>query len=84
MKKIRKINKIKHKQIRKDAEEQMAKQAALMMKHPTECCVCQAPFVRTQETVKTWRIVVREERVRLACSECWATVEKQVENLDAT
>ena len=84
MKKLRKSKGAKRKQKRKDAEKLLASQAALMLKHPTECCVCAAHFERTQETVKTWMITTSNERttVRLTCPTCWEAVRSAVEKLD--
>ena len=49
-----------------------------MMKHPKECCICQLKFDRTPETVVEWKIVVREERVRLTCPSCWDTIQEEI------
>jgi len=76
--KVRKGNKVKRKAKRKVAEEKLSSQASLMMKHPMECCLCDAPFVRTKETVLTWQVTVNAERVRLTCPKCSALVEKTI------
>jgi len=78
MKKLRKVNTKKRKQARKDAQEALASQAALMQSHPTECCLCQSPFTRTHETVKSWHVTIKEERVRLTCPDCWSTIKEVV------
>ena len=80
MKKIRKVNTKKRKRERKDAQERLAKQAASLLDHPTECCVCEAEFVRTQESVQQWHVVVQEERVRLTCPGCWDSINEVLEN----
>jgi uncharacterized protein (DUF2225 family) len=80
MKKIRKINKAARKKARKEAQEKLAKSVSLMASHPTECCVCATPFKRTHQTVKSWQVVIREERVRLTCPSCWATTTEALEN----
>ena len=54
--------------------EAIERQAKLIADHPTECCVCERTFERTRETVKTWHVVVHEERVRLTCPSCWDIV----------
>ena len=77
--KLRKANTQKRKQKRKSAAEKMKRQAALFANHPTECCVCKAEFKRTRETVKTWQVVVREDRVRLTCPTCWGIIQEAVE-----
>jgi hypothetical protein len=75
VKKLRKVVTKKGKTA-KAAQRRVAEQAALMMKQPTECCLCRAPFERTQETVKTWHVTVLQEKkvVRLTCPTCWKTV----------
>ena len=80
MKKIRKVNTKKRKKERKDAQERLATQASLMMKHPKECCLCDKLFERNHETVKTWQVTITEERVRLTCPECWTLLTKLLEN----
>jgi len=86
MKKLRKASVVKHKKERKEAEKRLASQAELMLKHPTECCVCTTKFERTQETVKTWMITTSDARktVRLTCPNCWSIVSDAVERLDET
>ena len=80
MKKIRRVNTNKRKRQRKEAQKKLEKQTAAFLDHSMECCVCTTPFVRTKETVKTWHVSVIDERVRLACPECWDLVKKTVEN----
>jgi len=79
MRKIRKVNTNKRKKKRKAAEERLATQASLMKNHPEECCVCGTDFTRTQETVITWRVIIREERVRLTCPSCWGKIQEVIE-----
>lgn len=79
MKKIRKVNTKKRKQDRKEAEKRLADQTSLMMNHPTECCVCKKPFERTNETVLSWQVVIRNNTVRLTCPSCHATIQEFVE-----
>ena len=78
MKKLRKKTKSKSKVV----EERLQTQAAAMLKHPKECCICKAVFERNQDTVKTWTVTVREERVRLTCPTCWKIVVEAMENLN--
>lgn len=79
MKKLRKVVTKKGKTA-KAIKKLLTEQAALMMKHPTECCVCKEPFERTQESVKEWHVTVLQEKkvVRLTCPACWQTVEEVV------
>jgi len=74
MRKLRKTNPGKRKRDRRATHKKLAAQTSLMMKHPTECCVCAQSFKRTHETVKTWRVTIVEERVRLTCPSCSATI----------
>jgi len=80
MKKLRKVNTNKRKKERKSLQKKLQTQTSLMMKHPKECCVCQAKFNRTPETVMEWKIVVREKRVRLTCPKCWDTISEAMES----
>ena len=84
MKKLRKVNTSARKKMQKELEAKLATQMSLFMKHPTECCCCHLPFERTHETVKAWQVVIREERVRLSCPDCWALVRETLESADAT
>lgn len=80
--KIRKVDTNKRKKQRKEAERRLAKQAASFLDHPTECCVCKTHFERNKETVKTWQVVQRENRVRLTCPDCWAKINETLENIE--
>ena len=80
MKKVRNIKPGQRKRERRDAAKRLEAQAAAFLDHSMECCVCTTPFVRNKETVKTWHVSVIEERVRLACPDCWDLVKKTVEN----
>jgi hypothetical protein len=81
MKKLRKVNPGKRKQERKDAKERLEAQTSMFLDHPKECCVCNQEWVRNTETVKTWQITIREDRVRLTCPECWSTIQEGLERI---
>jgi len=81
MKKLRKVNTIRRKQEHNDAQEVMKRQVSMLAKHPTECCVCNVPFERNKETVKTWQVTIREDRVRLTCPECWGIIKEGLERI---
>jgi len=83
MKKIRKANSAKRKKERKDAQKALEKKTAMFLDHPKECCVCGLQFERTMETVKTWQIIIREERVRMTCPNCWGTINEALKNSQA-
>ena len=78
--KLRKVNIKKRKKERKEASARLAEQTAKMMQHPKECCACKTTFERTKETVKTWHVMVHEERVRLTCPNCWGIIKEALEN----
>ena len=78
--KLRKVNTKKRKKKRAEAQQQLQKQAAAFLKHPTECCMCKAKFERTPDTVKTWQVVVNDDRVRLTCPTCWAHLLEALED----
>ena len=80
MKKLRKVNTAKRKKARKDALARLEQQAAAFLDHPQECCVCKKEFERTTETVASWQVTVREDRIRLTCPPCWSTIKKVLEN----
>ena len=63
----------------KAANEKLEKVTSQMQSHPTECCLCHTPFERTQETVKTWQVIIKEENVRLTCPNCWGTIKEVIE-----
>jgi predicted RNA-binding Zn-ribbon protein involved in translation (DUF1610 family) len=81
MKKLRKVNTTKRKQSHKNAQENMERQTALFAKHPTECCVCKEQFERTKETVISWQVTIREDRVHLTCPKCWGIIQERVERI---
>ena len=76
MKKLRRPN---HKKKSKEAQKELSKRTAQMVNHPKECCMCGALFERSHETVKSWQVVVREGRVRLACENCWDLLQQTLE-----
>jgi hypothetical protein len=80
MKKLRNIKPGQRKKERKEAQAALERQMAAFLDHTKECCVCKAPFERNKETVKTWQVVERKERVRLTCPDCWGTIQEVLEN----
>ena len=77
--KLRKVNTKKRKKDRRDAQERLEKQTAGFLNHPKECCVCKKAFERTREAIREWHVVIREDKVRLACPRCWSMVEEALE-----
>jgi len=78
--KIRKVNTNARKKERKNAQLKLQRQTAAFLNHPKKCCICKTKFERTTETVKTWQVIIREERVRLTCPKCWSVIQEAVEN----
>jgi len=83
MKKLRKVNTKQRKKLRKEAQAALERQTAMILDHPTECCVCHTEFKRTKQTVKSWQVTTREDRVRLTCPACWQVINEAMENLNA-
>jgi hypothetical protein len=81
MKKLRSIKPGRRKRERKDAQKIMERQVSMLAEHPTECCVCNIPFERTKEAVKTWQVTIREDRVRLTCPSCWGIIKEGLERI---
>ena len=77
--KLRKVNTQKRKLLRKELNKVLAEQAAAMLNHPQECCLCAVPFKRDKDSVQSWQVTVKEERTLLTCPSCW----KQVQELAA-
>ena len=77
--KIRRVNTKKRKKERKEAMKRIQEQTAAFLDHPTECSVCKAPFTRDKKTVKEWQVMVRGDKVHLACPRCWGLVQQRLE-----
>jgi hypothetical protein len=80
--KIRKVDTKKRKRLRKEAERKLQEQAGALLNHPKECCVCKTEFKRNKETVKTWHVIVREDRTRLTCPKCWDIINEAMEKVN--
>ena len=81
MKKLRKTIPGKRKQDRKNAEEEIERKVALFASHPTDCCVCKSVFERSKETVQSWQVTIRKDRVRLTCPKCWSIIQEGLERI---
>ena len=82
MRKIRKVDTNKRKKVRKKAEQRLQEKTAAFLRHPKECCVCKTAIERNKETVVSWQVVVREDRVRLTCPSCWKAVSEAREKVE--
>ena len=80
--KIRKINTKKRKEERKEAARDLQRKTAAFLDHPTECCVCSTGFIRDNKTVKTWQVVINEDRVRLTCPACWTKINQVLDKIN--
>jgi len=66
----------------KDAKKELSKKVGLFNKLGDECLVCQEPFdKKNKDMVMTWSVVVKEDKVRLYCPECWGLAKEAVEEL---
>tara|TARA_R110000824_G_scaffold42030_6_gene124353 strand:- start:574 stop:849 length:276 start_codon:yes stop_codon:yes gene_type:complete len=53
------------------ASQELGDQIALFNKLPETCLSCQEPFDKTnKEMVSTWKVLIRQEVVRLFCPHC--------------
>jgi hypothetical protein len=79
MKKLRKVNSQQRKADRRAAQE-LERRTSFFLSLPEECCLCELPFERNHETVKTWNVTVfeKKKKIRLTCPACWETVQTVV------
>ena len=57
---------------KKEAKKELQKKVGLFSKLSDECLVCQKDFdKKNKDMVVNWSVVVKEEKVRLYCPECW-------------
>ena len=63
-----------------DAQEKMANQVAQFGKLPEKCSACTQPFdKKDRQMLDSWKVIVRQEVVRLFCPHC---IDKTKEALD--
>ena len=75
MKIARKMRRKKEKQINKDLNKDIAENSL-----PDVCLTCEKEFnKKDREMVRSWRVVVNEDRVRLYCPGCWTMAEGIIE-----
>jgi len=64
-----------------DAQEKMATQMEQFGKMPQSCDACQKEFdKKDREMLQSWRVVVRQEVVRLFCPDCIKKTQEVLEN----
>ena len=85
--KLRKAPSTKRKKKQKATEKALQQRTSMLLDMPEVCCVCDTAFdKKSREMAQTWHVVVFEERkiVRLTCPPCWESVEKTMEETNAT
>jgi len=56
----------------KAAKKELQKKVSLFSKLSDHCLVCQKDFdKKNKEMVMSWSVVIKENKVRLYCPECW-------------
>ena len=66
----------------KDAKKEFAKKVGLFTKLENHCLVCQKDFdKKNKEMVMSWSVVVKEDKVRLYCPECWDRANKIIQEI---
>jgi len=65
---------IKNTEVNKQKEKDIKQKLMMFDRLPNECLTCHTAFDKlNKEQVKTWFVIVKEEKniVRLYCPECW-------------
>ena len=66
----------------KEAKKELQKKVGLFNKLGDQCLVCQKAFdKKNKDMVMSWSVVVKEEKVRLYCPECWGAAKNLVEEM---
>ena len=66
------LNRKMKRQKKNEAKKELQKKVGLFSKLSDECLVCQKDFdKKNKDMVMNWSVVVKEEKVRLYCPECW-------------
>ena len=65
-----------------EASEKMASQVEQFGKMPESCSACTKEFdKKDKEMLQSWRVVVRQEVVRLFCPECIRKTQEAIESV---
>ena len=68
----------------KAVEKDLKKKIGLFDKMEDECTACGDFFDKTDvEMVSTWRVVVKEDQVRIYCPTCWNAATGVIEDFKA-
>ena len=66
----------------KEAKKELQRKVGLFNKLDDHCLVCQKDFdKKNKDMVMSWSVVVKQEKVRLYCPECWGAAKKLVEEM---
>ncbi len=64
------------------AKKELQKKVGLFSKLEDHCLVCQKGFdKKSKDMVMSWSVVVKEEKVRLYCPECWTRAKQLIEEI---
>lgn len=78
----RKTKRALKKNMGSEATDKLASQVALFSKLPEACSSCAKQFdKKNTDMIKTWKVVVRQDTVRLFCPDC---ITKAQEVIDAS
>ena len=77
----RKIKRQKEKQAKKKLAKEIKQKMNMFDKISDECLACETSFDKTnKDMVRSWFVVVREDRVNLYCPTCWGLAQKVVKD----
>jgi len=66
----------------KEAKKEFKKKVGLFNKLEDRCLVCEKDFdKKNKDMVMSWSVVVKEDKVRLYCPECWERAKKLIEEI---
>ena len=64
------------------AKKELQKKVGLFSKLEDHCLVCQKDFdKKNKDMVMSWSVVVKEEKVRLYCPECWTRAQELIKEI---
>ena len=64
------------------AKKELQKKVGLFNKLSDHCLVCQKNFDKqNKEMVMSWSVIIKEDKVRLYCPECWDRAKKLIEEI---
>jgi len=64
------------------AKKELQKKVGLFSKLEDHCLVCQKDFdKKNKDMVMSWSVVVKEDKVRLYCPECWTRAKQLIEEI---